>query len=399
MFNSVNMINTERLKQTFSELVSIDSESRQEREFAQELCRRLEGLGAETVLDGAGPETGSNTGNLIARFGGKQGVSPLLLSAHMDTVAPGKNIQPVFKDGIFTSAGSTVLGADDKSAIAIILETLQILNEKNIPHGPLELVVSVCEENALDGIKHLDFDQITATHGYALDASDTEGIITRAPGANRFELQVNGKEAHAGAAPEKGINAIVLASRAIASLKLGRIDQETTCNIGMIQGGIATNIVPNRVQVVGEVRSHDEEKLKQVTHTICEAFEAAVNSHTGMPAEDAVPSVETTVVHSFSRTVIPETHPVVTIALEAARNLDRELTCKASGGGSDANIFFEKGIMVGVLGTGMRDVHTLDEWIRVADMVRTVELLVEIIRVHAQKTPSPTPVGQKGGSA
>lgn len=390
------MINKDRLKDTFAALVSIDSESKQEQAFAQALRERLDALGAETFVDDAGRKTGSNTGNLIAKFSGLKNSSPLLLSAHMDTVAPGKNIQPIFKNGIFSSAGATVLGADDKSAIAIILETLQLLNEKNIPHGPLELILTVCEENALDGAKHLDFGLITATQGYALDATDTEGIITRAPAANRFTFQVNGKEAHAGAAPEKGINAIMLAGKAIASLELGRIDQETTCNIGMIQGGTATNIVPNRVQVVGEVRSHSEAKLKQVTETIAAAFKDAVNNYAGMIIEDSLPSVEIQVVKTFPRTDIPKTHPIVTLASKAAQNLGRELTCKVSGGGSDANIFFKKGIMVGVLGTGMHDVHTLNEWVPISDMVRMVELLLEIIKVHAEQTPSPSLGGQFG---
>ena len=391
------MINIDRLKDTFATLVSIDSESKQEQAFALALREKLDAMGAHTVVDDAGRQIGSNTGNLIAKLSGTRNVRPLLLSAHMDTVAPGKEIQPIFKGGVFSSAGDTILGADDKSAIAIILETLQLLKEKNVPHGPLELVFTVCEELALDGAKHLDFNLITATQGYALDASDTGGIITRAPAANRFTFQVFGKEAHAGAAPEKGINAITLASKAIASLELGRIDPETTCNIGMIQGGLATNIVPNRVQVVGEVRSHSEAKLKQVTETITAAFKDAVDNYSGMIMEDALPSVDTLIVKSFSRTNIPKTHGVVTLATRAAQNLGRELICKASGGGSDANIFFEKGIMVGVLGTGMHDVHTLNEWIRIDDMARMVELLLEIIKEHAKKTPTRHPAGEIGG--
>ncbi len=209
--------------------------------------------------------SGSNTGNLIARFRGTAKDPPLLLNAHMDTVEPGKGVIPVFKDGIFTSDGTTILGADDKSAIAILLETIRVLQENNLPYGPLELVFTICEETGLLGAKYLDYDLITATYGYALDATDTEGIVTRAPGSDRLEFKIHGKDAHAGAAPEKGINAITLACKAIAGLEIGRIDHETTCNIGIIKGGIATNIVPNLVTVKGEIRSHNEEKLTRMT--------------------------------------------------------------------------------------------------------------------------------------
>ena len=379
------MVNKDRLLETFTNLVGIDSVSKEEGCICREISKIFESMGAETFVDSAGKKTGSNTGNLIARFKGNIKCSPLLLNAHMDTVNPGKGISVIFKDGILTSDGTTILGADDKSAIAIIIETIRILQENNLEYGHLELVFTICEEIGLLGAKHLDYSMITANYGYALDATDTEGLVTRAPAANRIEFKIHGKDAHAGAAPEKGINAICLASKAIAALDIGRIDHETTCNIGRIEGGIATNIVPNMVTVKGEARSHDKEKLKKITAEIVSSFKNVVDNYKKPVSYDELPCLEISIENDFSLTNIPDDNPVVTIARKAAENLGRNMASKISGGGSDANIFFEKGITVGVLGTGMRDMHTVRESVKLDDMVRTVELLLEIIRIYPKE--------------
>ncbi len=377
------MVNSNRLAETFKILTEIDSVSKSEGRISNEIRRMLELLGAEIFIDDAGRQTGSDTGNLIAKLDGNSNVSPLMINAHMDTVEPGKGVKPVLQDGVFTSDGTTVLGADDKSAIAIIIETMRVIRENGLPHGPLELVFTICEEIGLLGAKNLDFRLITATHGYALDTADTETIITQAPAANRFEVTVYGKSAHAGADPEKGINAISLACQAIAELKLGRIDEETTCNIGVIECPGATNIVPDRVLIKGEVRSHNTEKLTQVTEDIVNAFEAAAAGCPWRDPEANLPRIEAANDNEFPNTYIPETHPVVVTARRAAERLGRKMVSKMTGGGSDANIFFEKGIVTGVIGTGMRDIHTVRESIRVEDMVKTVQLLLEIIALHA----------------
>ncbi|MDP2643353.1 MAG: M20/M25/M40 family metallo-hydrolase [Desulfobacterales bacterium] len=376
------MINKGRLAETFRSLVETDSISRQEGILAAALRKILESMGATVVMDSAGEKVGGDTGNLIAKFKGNVPCAPLLLNAHMDTVEPGRGIKATLNDGVFRSNGSTILGADDKSAIAILLEAVRVLQENSLPFGPLELVFTICEEIGLLGAKHLDFSLIEAKFGYALDATDTEGVITRAPSANRLEFSVHGKDAHAGAAPEKGINAIALASKAISGLTLGRIDRETTCNIGVIQGGVATNIVPGLVMVTGEVRSHDPEKLDALTNQIVGAFQKVVSDYDRSGAGDGLPRLESLVSRDFSRTNIPENHPVIRLARKAAANLGRKMTAKRTGGGADANIFFEKGIMVGVLGTGMRDMHTVRENVRLEDMVRAGELILEIIRLH-----------------
>jgi len=382
------MINRDRLGETFRKLAGIDSVSREEGAISIEIRKILESLGADIYIDDSGRRTGSNTGNLIAKFEGNSRAPALLLNAHMDTVEPGKGVKPEFVDGVFKSDGTTVLGADDKSAIAIIIESLRVIRENDLPHGPLEIVFTTCEEIGLLGAKHLDFGLLEAGFGFALDTADTETIITMAPASNRFDLTVHGKSAHAGADPEKGINAIALASQAIAKLELGRIDSETTANIGFIKCTGATNIVPDQVQVKGEVRSHDGEKLEQVTGRIIEAFERVVETSPQRDDAAGLPRVSFHVENEFPKTFIPETHPVVRLAKSAAENLGRQIVSKRTGGGSDANIFYSKGIITGVIGTGMRDIHTVREWIRLDDMVETARLLIEIVRLHAGQGPA-----------
>jgi len=379
------MVNHDRLADVFKTLVQIDSVSRNEGAVAKALQEILESLGGEVLFDDAGPKLGGDTGNLIARFKGSgPEVEPLLLNAHMDTVQPGEGIKILFTDGTFTSDGSTILGADDKSAVAIIIETLRVLQEENHPYGPLEVVITACEEVGLLGAKNLDYSLITARYGYSIDATDTYGVVTQAPAANHIQFKIHGRDAHAGAAPEKGINAIQVASHAISEIHIGRIDEETTANIGLIEGGKATNIVPSLVTVSGEVRSHNPEKLEEETQRIVQSFEHHVSDYRKLfPSDDGLPKLEVDVREDFSVLKIPDDHPVVTLAKVAASNLGRHMATKMSGGGSDANIFFGHGVVTGILGTGMKDMHTVRESVRLEDMVKSVELLVEIVRVHA----------------
>jgi tripeptide aminopeptidase len=380
------MISAERMADTFMDLVRIDSISREEGRLAAFLRDELTALGAVTMVDGSAAQTGSDTGNLIARIPGEGAAAPLLFSAHMDTVEPGRGITPMLTNGRFTSDGKTILGADDKSAIAILLEMLRVLKASGRPHPPLELVFSTCEEIGLLGAKHLDWSLISARQGYVLDTRDPAGLVTRAPSANRLKFTVVGRDAHAGSAPENGINAILIAAKAIARLELGRIDAETTCNLGVISGGDATNIVPKKVQVDGEVRSHNESKLEAVTQRMIEAFQEAAASYPDR-REDDLPYVRIDVHPDFRRTHIPDTHAVVRMAFQAAGRLNRPLSLQIAGGGSDANVFFQQGIMTGVLGTGMTDVHSVREYVDLQDMVRACEMTLGIVAVY-QENPA-----------
>lgn len=374
-------IDTARLADTFKALAQIDSISREEGRLCRELQRRLNDLGFRTMVDDAGSRANGDSGNLIAHWPGTVGAEPLLLSAHMDTVEPGRGVQVRFHEGVFSSAGDTILGADDKSALAIVLEVIQCIRERHLPCGPLEVVFTICEEIGLLGAKHLAYEQLSARVGYVLDTRNPLAIVTRAPSANHFTFRVHGKAAHAGAAPERGINAIAVAAQAIAQLKLGRIDHETTGNIGVIQGGVATNIVPDRVVVHAEARSHDEAKLQRVTDGMVAAFEKAVALDPGQ-GEDR-PRVDVEVVRDFDRLHIPNDHYGVMLAFESAKALGYTMATATSGGGSDANIFAAHGIVTGVLGTGMENVHTTQETIRLADMVRSASILLAILLNHA----------------
>ncbi len=378
------MIQAERLAEYFTALVMMDSVSGKEGAVARYLKKELKKLGAIVTEDGAAQAAGSECGNLVARFDGTMDAPAMLLTAHMDTVEPGSGIVPLFQDGVFRTDGTTILGADDKSAIAAILEVLTVIRENNISFGPLEIVLTVCEEVGLLGAKNLDFGLVTANFGYALDASDTEGIVVRAPSANKFTFDVHGIDAHAGAQPERGINAIQVASQAISRLNLGRIDEETTANIGVIEGGMATNIVPNLVTVKGEARSHDDRKLARVTEDMVAAFEDAVaEASENAPSGIGVPRLDARVESDFTRIDIPLNHNVVKLAQQAAQKLGRTLTPKISGGGADSNVFFSRGIMTGVLGTGMKDMHTVRESVRLDKMVQCAQLVLEIIKTHA----------------
>jgi len=378
------MINTDRLTKRFIRFAETDSPSRKEKAMAEILAGELRALDAEVSFDDADKVCGSQTGNLFARIPGTSDVAPILLSGHMDTVVPGEGIQVVLKDGVFRSAGPTVLGGDDKSASAIILEVMETLIEKGLPRPPVEIVFTVCEEIGLLGAKHFNTEKLQAKMGYILDSRDTEAVVTNAPFAVNYKITVHGVSAHAGMEPEKGVNAIAVASDAITRITCGRIDAETTCNIGKIEGGSATNIVPDRVEITGEARSHSKAKLDAVVDDIKNAFQKAM-VHAGGGDEESLPRYEIVVDEDFPGTSVPHDHAVVTMAQEAGKELGRTIVTQRVGGGSDANVFFGKGITTGVLGTGMTDVHTVNESITLSDMTASAELLCAILCKYAKQ--------------
>src|SRR3954462_5003261 len=253
------MINQERIKNLLLELVQIDSHSRKERDVAERIKKYCEEMGARVEIDDAGQKVGGNSGNVIARFAGSiPDAESIMMSAHMDTVVPGRGVKPVVEGDIIRTDGSTVLGGDDKSGCAVILETIRCLQEQSIPHAPIDAVFSSCEEVGLLGAKHLDMSKMRAKYGIVFDSDDPGFLFTKGPSANHFEFRIYGLESHAGVAPEDGISAIKIAAEAISAMKLGRIDEETTANIGVIQGGEATNIITNFVLLRGEARSLDD---------------------------------------------------------------------------------------------------------------------------------------------
>ncbi|PLX86508.1 MAG: peptidase M20 [Desulfuromonas sp.] len=376
------MINTERLSGEFARLASIASPSFREGELSRYLAERLRRLGAEVAEDDAGDRTGSEAGNLIGRLAGsKPSAEPLLLAVHMDTVSPADGVRPVLRKGVFTSAGETVLGADDKAGIAEIIEALEVVREQGIAHGPIEIVVTVCEEVGLLGAKALDPERLRSRRGLALDTAGVDLVVYRAPCANKLRFTITGREAHAGIAPEAGISAIEVAARAIDRMPLGRIDPETTANIGIIQGGLATNIVPRTVVLEGEARSHDPAMLETQTRAMVACLEEAASAFERTIDGTAVrPEVTAEVLADYPRMAVPRDAGIIRLVEEASAALGRGVAVEVAGGGSDANIFNGFGIETVILGTGMTGVHTTGESVAVKDMVRVAELLVEIIR-------------------
>lgn len=375
------MINRQRLTEEFARQAAIDSPSYQEAEIAAYLAHRLRELGAEVEFDDVGAKIGSTSGNLIARLPGSKAGKPFLISTHMDTVTPANNVEPVLQDGVFTSAGDTILGADDKAGIVIAFEAIEVLREQKIPHVPLEIVISVCEEQGLLGAKHLDYSQFHAKQGVALDTTGVDIVINRAPAANRFKVDIFGHEAHAGVCPEQGVSAIQIAARAIARMELGRIDHETTANIGVIEGGLSSNIVARQTTLKGEVRSHDADKLRQQTEQIISVLEEEVDKATiEVDGERKHASLSLELKEEFPLMQVAEDAPILKIVCEAGDSLKRPQQISAAGGGSDANIFNGHGIDMVILATGMAKVHTIKEQVKVEDMVKISELLVEILR-------------------
>lgn len=371
------MVNRDRILDEFLRLVQIDSPSHHERDIADYLIKKLSAMGLEVIEDDAGKIigniSGKETGNIIARLKGNVKDTPtLLFSAHMDTVEPGRGVKPVIRDNTVYSDGNTILGSDDKGGISAILEAVEVLREEGLPHGDLEIVLTVAEEGGLKGSKNLDYKSLKAKYGFVLDCDGSAGtIITKAPSQYRITASIIGKAAHAGIRPEEGVNAIYVASTAISKMTLGRIDEETTANIGVIQGGKATNIIPELVNIEGETRSIDPDKLEQQTSLIVNTLEEVARE---MGAKAKVEKVLL-----YPRLKLEESDQAVELAVKAAEKLGLKPSLVSTGGGSDANIFNGFGIPTVNLGIGMSKVHTTEEFIRIEDLVLNAKYVLEII--------------------
>ncbi|MEW6737467.1 MAG: M20/M25/M40 family metallo-hydrolase [Acidobacteriota bacterium] len=379
------MINQERLKQHLLEIVQIDSVSGREGRLAQRLKAELEALGASVEIDAAGEQIGGDTGNVIARLPGTlTAAPPLFLCAHMDTVVPGEGVRPIVEGDIIRTDGTTVLGGDDKSGISVILEVVRTLQERNIPYSPLEIVFTICEEVGLLGAKHLDVSRLRSTYGLVLDSDDVGYLFTKAPATNRMEFRVYGLEAHAGVCPERGISAIQIVADAISTMRLGRIDYETTANIGLIEGGMAINIIPNLVRLKAEARSHSEEKLQAQTQHMINCLEAAATRHRAdLEGVSYIGRVEADVHRDYDRMDVPDDARIVQLVKQAARNLGQQVQTLATGGGCDANVLNKKGLTVANLGTGMQQIHTVNEWLDVKEMYKSAAIVLEIVRLNS----------------
>jgi tripeptide aminopeptidase len=371
-------INRERLAATFTELCQISSPSRSEGAISSYLKQAFADLGADAVYeDDSASHTGSESGNLIIRFDGdRPDIDGLFFSCHMDTVEPANGVEVVRNGDIFTSKGDTVLGGDDKTGIAAVLELLTLLKENKTPHPTLEIVITTCEEIGLLGAKSLDYRKLQTRYGYALDSTGNNHVIIGAPAANKIKVEIMGLAAHAGLCPEAGINALTIAARSLTTIRLGRLDDESTCNFGIIQGGVATNIIPERVVLRGEVRSHSPAKLAMYTEEIFKAFQKEVANWQSNPATGTNrPSVSIEIVDDYPPLAIAENAPVLLRIKKAANACGKELHYIVAGGGSDANIFNGFGLSTAIVATGMSKVHTVNEQLDLNDLVNLTELL------------------------
>jgi len=373
------MINQERLIKNFVTMVEVASVSGQEAHFRDVLKDYFARLGLNAEEDDAGTRLEGNSGNLLVKVPGSVDVPALLFATHMDTVVPGIGIKAVIgSDQIIRSDGLTILGSDDKAGIAALLEAIEVILERRLPLPPLELLFTVSEEQGLLGAKNFDFSRLAAHQGYALDSGGPPGtIVIKSPCQNEIEYRVFGRSAHAGINPEDGINAIQVMAKALAVMPCGRIDSETTCNFGIIKGGMARNIVASECYVKGEARSLSRSRLNELTDELKNLFEKQVEASGGR--------AETEVTFLYPEITLEPDEEVVARAVKAAEMLSLQPQLISTGGGSDASIISGHSIRCVNLGIGMHAVHTTDEFIRIEDLANVSRLILGIIELAAQR--------------
>ena len=358
----------------FTELASVPSPPGDERAVADQVAAYMRDLGLEVSEDDAGSRIGSNTGNLYARVEATDGGTPLFLCAHLDTVPPEAGIDPVLEDGVIRNAAGTILGADNKSAVAVMLEATRRILSENRPHGGLELLFTPMEETGLHGAAAFDEERLHARIGYVYDQAAPIGeVILGAPYAHSMEVKIHGRAAHSGMYPEEGRSAIAAAAKAIADFKLGRVDEESSANVGLISGGTAGNIVPEWCSFLAEARSHDSQKLADLVREMLEAATFAAS------LEDC--QVETEVHKSYNGYRFKRDDDAVRIASSALERSGFEPSYTLSGGAADANVFNERGLACVNLANGMAEIHTPDEHIAVADLERMVDVTIALVDV------------------
>jgi len=359
----------------FLELAAIPSPPGEERAMADRVTRELVGLGLEVEEDDAGPTIGSDSGNLFCRLPGRNGGgTPVFFCAHLDTVPPDGPLEPVVEDGVVRNAGGTILGADNKAAVVAMLEAARRIVADGRPHSGIELVFTQKEEVGLLGAGAFDHTRLEAQLGYVFDnAGPIGGVVLGAPYGRTISARFHGRAAHAGMYPEEGRSAIAAAARAVADLRLGRIDEETSANVGLIDGGTARNIIPEWCTLEAEARSHDARKIADLVQEMLDAFSFAAS------LEDC--TVETEVGEGYPGYRLRREDPVVRLATGALERCGYEITTSLSGGGADANVFNSRGLPCLNIANGMTAIHTPDEHIAVADLEGMVEVTLALVEL------------------
>jgi len=363
----------ERLLATFLDLVGIASPSFREGAIAEYVERRLAKAGAVTRFDASALSTGSDTGNLVAEVQGTGPGFTVVLSAHLDTVEPCEGVVSIVEDGIIRSSGDTILGADDKAGVAAIIETVERLAESDDPHPSFRVVLTVAEEKGLIGAKALDPADLEGDGCLVLDADGTPGgVVVGSPTHYTFSATFHGRAAHAGVEPEKGFSALVMVARAVDRMALGRLDEETTANVGTIEGGAATNVVAPMAVVTGECRSRSTDRVEEVR--------SAMDSAMRQAADDLGGRVEIFWTKEYEAVHFDEDDPLLALVESSMVDAGVEPYRFMTGGGSDGNVICAKGIPALVLSIGMQEVHGVEEHISVADLQSLARVLESVIR-------------------
>ena len=359
------MINKKRLTKTFLDLVQIDSPSGEEKNVAKFTANRLTDLGGQVEFD--------SYGNVIAKFKGAG--NPVMLNSHLDTVEPGRGIKPIIKGDKITSDGTTILGADAKSGVASILEGIESVMENGTSHVPIEIVFTLGEEAGLLGAVNLDYSKIKSKIGVTLDNVRNVGhITTSAPGYSKVDVAITGRAAHAGFDPENGISAIKIASEIISKLSLGRIDHETTANIGIIRGGSARNAIPENAYLEAEIRSISLKKLQKHTKHFEEVISRTL-------AKYKLASVLVNIKTEFDPYVFDKSQQAVEQAIKTLEKININPKLEPSGGGADVNIFNSKGIEAVCVGAGFYNAHTTREYALISEMLQSAKFCEEFVSI------------------
>lgn len=367
-----NNVHILKLVEQFVEMARISSPSRREGRFAAYMQQELAALGFSVIVDEAGRAVGGDTGNIIATLPGTAAREPLVFCCHLDTVQPCDNIQPIVDNGVIRTDGTTILSGDDKGGIAALLAAIRLVQQSGAPHGPLQVVLTIGEEAGMLGAKNLAYEAIKATNAVIFDAEGEVGdIVVQGPAKNSINAVVHGRTAHAGLHPEEGVSAIQVAARAIDRMKLLRIDEDTTANIGTISGGAATNIVAGETTVTAEARSLSNAKLETQSRHMADCFRAAA-AEFGVTADVEVAS-------SYAAYQVPAHAPLVKRCQEVMTGLGLTPRLVATGGGSDCNVFNARGITAIDIAIGMTAAHTVHESIRIADLAQTARLMAALL--------------------
>lgn len=364
---------TSRVVGLFLELCAIPSPPGEERAVADRVARELDAIGLEWEEDGAGPVIGSTAGNILCRLPGRtEGGVPIFFCAHFDTVPLDGRLEPVVEDGVARNAGGTILGADDKSALAVMVEAARRIVEEKRAHAGVELLFTPMEETGLVGAGAFDVARLEARVGYVYDQAAPIGdVVVGSPTAHELELTFVGRAAHAGICPEEGRSAILAAARAVADMPLGRIDDLTSANVGLIRGGTARNVVAERCTLEAEVRSHDATRVAEVVQQILDvAFFAASVSEC---------SLETRVEPRYRGYRFRDDDLAVRLAVDALGRTGLTPRLGLSGGAADANVFNARGLQCANLANGMTDIHTPHERIAIDDLERMVEVTLALV--------------------